>query len=344
MIIQESSKDEFHDLTKSNSRKISWNKTQEMRLQGYKAIALHVHSLYSDDVPPKEKNKPLNLIKRGQDSGLDYIVITDHDNNHAWQSVSEKPEEWLQGVEMEVNDERIGHPIHLGTHNFKSDDDFYTLHEIAHEQNDAYKYIETAKEKGMTIIANHPWWIPKGHRINPKAIWELIRYFKLPVELNSKRSCIENIATRIMAERYNLPIIAATDTHTASIGPACTLVKGDTIDEIFRNIEKGDTYYVAGSATPMSIASMITEYCLDVIHSEKMKEKGPINLQSGIKLIDHLLKKISQGYFEKYEALRYPAGILSSAITMLGSVLLYLPSAYINSGIKVGLGMQSIAK
>ena len=203
----------------------SWSSAQELRADGYKVGVLHLHSSYSRDVPSLRENHPERLIEKGIREGADYIAITDHDNDEAWRNAGDRPACWIRGVEMEVFDKRrIGHPIHLGMLNISDDKLSDELHELALVANDADRLVNTALDNGVTVIANHPWWGPRGYHINSIRYWHFIERYRLPVEINEKRSLIENLAATVYAAHRGLSIVAATDSHTRKVLPTCTPV------------------------------------------------------------------------------------------------------------------------
>ncbi|MFH1071592.1 MAG: hypothetical protein V1794_18380 [Candidatus Glassbacteria bacterium] len=319
-------------------RTVKWSGVEALRLEGYKVGVLHLHSSFSRDVPDLDGNRPEALLDKGIRQGADYIAITDHDNDDAWRRAGHRPPCWIRGVEMEVFDRRrIGHPVHLGLLNIADDRLSDRLHEIAHERHDADRLVRTALDNGVTVIANHPWWGPRGYHINSVRYWHFIEKYRLPVEVNDKRSLIENIAAVFYASHRNLPVVATTDSHTRKLLPTCTLAKGATIGEYLENLRRGETYIVPGYAGLVSVPAMMARYVLDVIRRPLPADcyrQSPLRLGAA-PLVDRIISLLSSNHVVG-RCLRNPlVSGLAGPLTYLVGALLYLPTAYAASSLKV---------
>ncbi len=316
-------------------RTLRWKDVEAKRAEGWRVGALHIHSSCSRDVPQLDENRPERLVEKAEREGVDYMTITDHDNEDAWRSLKNPPSWLIRGVEMEVHDRRLGHPVHLGIHAVPDNDAFEELHALAHQSHDAYGLIETAFERGCTVIANHPWWVPRGHSLNSIGFWHLIETFRLPVELNEKRSFIENAATLIYASVRKLPLVAATDSHTRKVLPTCTLARGANAAEFLRNVRLGETLIVPGYAGLVDLPGMMARYLMDAIHSVRQHRQHnapPVVFESEL---DRIFRSLGHGTrigrVVGHPAVKHAAG----ALAYLSGALLYVPGAYAASAFKV---------
>lgn len=321
-------------LTSYMKKLLSWKDVAQKKAEGWRVGVLHLHSSFSRDVPQLEENRPERLIEKAVREGVDYMAITDHDNEDAWRNLSAQPQWLIRSVEMEVCDRRLGHPVHLGIHAVPDNDAFDELHALAHREHDAYGLIETAFERGCTVIANHPWWAPSGHSLNSIGFWRLIESFRLPVELNEKRSFIENAAALIYASVRGLPVIAATDSHTRKLLPVCTLARGETAAEFLHNVRMGETLLVPGWAGLVDLPCMTARYLMDAIHSVRLRKmhSAPVVFESGLdNIFGSLGHDSALGRLAGHPLVKHTAGVLA----YLSAALLYVPGAYAASAFKV---------
>lgn len=315
---------------------VKWEEALEKRREGFRVGVLHMHSSYSRDVPNLVKNMPDILVCKALREGADYIAVTDHDTDDAWRRTSYHHPCWIRGVEMEVFDKSIGYPIHLGILNIRDNELFDYLWHIAHRQHDAFHLVEMALQNGATVIGNHPWWGAQGYRVNSIGFWDLMETFRLPVELNSKRSLIENAATLIYAAQRQLPIVSTTDSHTRKMLPICTLAKGDTVEEFLAGIRRGETCVVPGYAGFIEVPAMMATYVVDVIHAHLYNgfRKSLPDLSAG-NFVNSLLAGITSSRMKNRKFNRLVTSAVAGAVTYTGSALCYIPYSYANSVIKV---------
>ncbi|MBN2287760.1 MAG: hypothetical protein JXQ83_00410 [Candidatus Glassbacteria bacterium] len=326
----------MENLASCGQKLIRWKDLTTKRQEGYRVGVLHLHSIFSRDVPKLAKNMPDILVCKALREGADYVAITDHDNDDGWRQASYRHPAWIRGTEMEVHDESIGYPVHFGILNIGGDNLFEELWDIAHRRRSACRLVDTALQNGATVIANHPWWCPQGYRLNSVGLWDLVETFRLPVEVNSKRSLVENVATLIYAAQRNLPVVATTDSHTRRVLPTCTLARGDTPEEFLANIRRGQTYIVPGYAGFFQLPAMMTRYVLDVIqaHLAYGFYEGPVKLGAG-GLLDRLLAGISHSRLTDRLFTRQLASITAGLLTYLVGTFGYIPYTYAASTYKV---------
>ena len=318
------------------NRQIKWREAQKKQHQGWRMGVLHLHSSYSRDVPTLAKNMPDVLLAKANAGGADFVAITDHDNDDAWREALYHPPNWIRGIEMEVFDRKIKHPIHLGILNIKDDEVSDHLSFIAQKQRNANCLIDAAFDAGCTVIANHPWWSPKGYVMNSIGYWDMIKDYHLPVEINDKRSLVENLATLVYAAIRDLPIVSTTDSHTRKVLPACTLAQGDTVDEYLENIRLGNTLVVPGYAGIIGQPAMMARYIADFFKSLSTPNNYhlPLLLESG-SFIDRIIENSNDDSFASRLVKSRGASAATVALTWFVGLFLYLPGAYASSIFKV---------
>ena len=156
----------------------------------------------------------------------------------------------VRGVELTVQDPRIGHEIHTNIYNVKEPDvQWLTNHSSSIED-----VLDYARGEGLPHIYNHPYWFTaadyKRLRKDPQARVHATKQIEriaqeYPVlEINHKRPISFNLPVLGLAQRYEKGLVAASDTHSGHIGHAHTLAPGETFRKWYDNVAAGNSYLV----------------------------------------------------------------------------------------------------
>lgn len=273
---------------------ITWKDAQEMRENGFKTGALHIHSAYSYDCPKQRSTLPHRIVMNAKKKGFDHVAITDHDNEDAWYNYSKHS--WIRGIEVMLSDKTIGHPFEF---NFLNIPDSSLTREIFCEaKKDAHRAVELALDNGCTVIANHPFFTEEG-TYDTKGYWDLVRAFNLPVELNQKRNFVENYKTFYNACRYNLPLVSASDDHTCKLAKIATVAKGETEEEFLENVRNGNSYLVTSSSGLIEYTNTFIDYIQAITRCSGKKIRGLKQDTSKIHWMVHTAESIANNHYTK---------------------------------------------
>lgn len=283
-------------------------------------------------MPRHPRYSPKSIVEKAESAGLDYLAITDHDNDHAWRKERCHPPCWIRSIELEVVDDRLGHPLHLGIHNLRDHGVTNLLLDIARRQRDVYRVVETAIREGATVIVNHPWWAPGWHLHNSIEIWQLTRYFNLPVEISAKWSYLENLATLICAAEYGLAIVAASDSHVAEVTPVCTVAIGESPEEFLSNVREGHSFIISKSVSLFGHSAMVARFIKDAIQAQSfgLSHAVPLQMRIGGPL-DRLIAMLTGGYFVEKPKRRSLAEAVVSSLAFLVGALILVPQMHLHS-------------
>ena len=146
-------------------------------------------------------------------------------------------------------------------------------------------------------------------------------------------------ALTICLARRGLPIVAATDSHTRKVLPTCTLAKGDTPEEFLASVRRGETYVVPGYAGLVDMPAMMARYVLDVLKCPLPRDfyrmpKVAMKLNS-TPMVDKLVGAISAGEVTSRVFRNKLATLVAGPLTYLVGALLYIPTVYATSSMKV---------
>jgi predicted metal-dependent phosphoesterase TrpH len=234
---------------------LSIDEAEELKLQGWLAADLHVHTFCSYDVLPAKPLHPEALYYKAKLAGMNYITFTDHDTMQAYDLLDWEREGLVSGVEIKVNDpEMVGHTIHVNVFDLGLDQ-FLDLGEIA-EMGDLRGFLAYLKRYDLPFVYNHPHWFEPGEMPNFSAIPRLAKLFPV-LEYNMRRNEHDNELVMELASKYNRGLVASTDTHLGTVGKIYTLSRGETFREFFRNIQKGNSYIVVRGLTRKYLAEKI---------------------------------------------------------------------------------------
>lgn len=227
----------------STPKIISSEKAASLLERGWRKADMHVHTCCSHDVPPAASMRPENLFKKAKAAGFDHITFTDHDTVKAYDILGWNKEDLVSGVELSLKDtQNVGHTVHINVFGFDKQQ-YAEFDKIAREDHDIYGAIDYFKSHGLAYTYNHPFWFEVGDKPNIFAIPELARYFPV-IEYNMQDLKQKNLFAAVLAQRYGKGMAVTSDSHTGSIGKVYTIAKGDSFEEYFANVSKGNSYMV----------------------------------------------------------------------------------------------------
>ncbi len=210
---------------------------------------LHVHSSYSFDVPALPALQPRALFEAAlghpdADRRMDYFVLTDHDTMAGYEALMHQLPEpdralVIPGVEHTLFDPSLGFTIHVNLYGL--DPDLYARLKTRVTTLD--DLLAFAREHAVHCQYNHPtWWerseLKRGD-VDFARVPEIAARFDM-LELNAARTPLQNLITAGLAAELNLPVTAASDTHTGFVGRACTEAVADTPAEFLRAVWAGE--------------------------------------------------------------------------------------------------------
>jgi len=295
----------------------------DLRLQGWHAADLHVHTFFSRDVLHARPLHPLELYNKSLRLGLKFITFTDHDTMDAYDLIGWNRENLVTGVEIKIKDmDMVGHTIHVNVYDLAKDQ-FNDLKEIA-QSGDLKTFLAYLKRNDLPFVYNHPLWFEPNELPNLAAIPRLAKLFPV-LEYNMYRINRKNELVMNIARKYNRGLVASTDTHSGSIGKVYTLSRGDTFKEYFRNIKKGNSYIVIKDLTKEDLVEEINAW-IGMIFRNEMIQEAP-RISTGIGYIDKIIRILSSNTLMDFPRLQKSAMSMAYKISNSGvPALLYLRS------------------
>ncbi len=277
-----------------SSRIVSASQAERMVQDGYNAVDLHVHTLCSFDVLPADKVHPETLFRKARRMGMRWVTFTDHDTMDAYDIVGWEREGLVTGVEIKLLDEkRVGHTIHVNVFQL-SRVQFQELEEIAQKDANLESFLAYLDESGLPYVYNHPFWFEPGEVGNWTVIPSLIRLFPV-VEYNMHRVFRKNMLTVGLAQRYGKGMVASTDTHTGEIARAFTLARGETFEDFFANIRRGESYLVAQDLTVGYLTSEMINWLEMAFREGEGSACEEKRLRTGFDPLDRRLRELLSG-------------------------------------------------
>lgn len=208
----------------------------------------HVHSSYSLDAA---ENHIPEIVAYARDVvGMDFFVVTDHDNHLdgdmeiVWSDPAYQAHEMtlLYGVEYTT---AFGHANIFGTAPW----DHSSLYELRDEQSAGSTIVERAQAMGLHFSINHPtgkdlWEFDLDIGYDSMEIWNALWTFPNPAEKN-----LELWADRVMAEQRRIPMRGGSDCHHHR----------DHLEADFNNIGSPTTWLRVEENTPAAILKALGE-------------------------------------------------------------------------------------
>jgi hypothetical protein len=165
--------------------------------------------------------------ERGQIEGLGmapFISITDHDSIAAGLELREYASRSDAQVSVEWTVPVAGDHLHVGVHNLPNDRAAETMAELTrYTSNPASANLREllamlARHPETLIVLNHPCWdvARVGAAEHAEAVRQLLALggeWVHALEVNGLRSCSENRAALLMAEKLGMPTVAGGDRH-----------------------------------------------------------------------------------------------------------------------------------
>ena len=198
-------------------------------------IDTHIHSQYSkDSITPLK-----DIIKYSQKIGLNAIAITDHDEIEGTWAVRKLEHEGLILIPGEEVSSTKGHIVALGITDY-----------IKPLQTPAETIDQIHDNAGIAISA-HPYCYYRS------GLGDIVRQLDIDaMETKNSRFIlgISNYLAKQVSQKNSIPEIGASDAHfVKGIGRCYTEMPDcDDVDEILKNIKKGNTT-AHGERTPMNL-------------------------------------------------------------------------------------------
>ncbi len=278
---------------------LSFEEAEKLKQRGWQAADLHVHTFCSSDVLPARPLHPEALYHKAKAVGLSFVTFTDHDTMQAYDLLDREREGLVTGVEIKVHDaEMVGHTIHINVYDLDLDQ-FRELKEIA-EAKDLNGFLACLRRNDLPHVYNHPLWFEPGERPNLSAVPKLARLFPV-LEYNMHRIDRKNQLVMEMARKFNLGLVAATDTHSGMVGKVYTIAKGETFREFFRNIRKGNSYIVVRDLTREDLAEEINAW-IGLVFSLETATGAP-GCSTGIGYLDKVIHALTSETFRDFPRL-----------------------------------------
>lgn len=260
--------------------------------EGWRSADLHLHTLFSYDVLPVPSLHPEALYRKAIDMGMGYVTFTDHDTMRAHKVLGERVG-LVSGVEMKIRDlDLVGHTIHINVYDL-DDEEFRELAEIAKVDADLRAFVGCLERRGLPFIYNHPFWFEPGERPNLRAIPEVVKLFPV-VEHNMHRVEMKNrlAMAMAMARRYGKGLVAASDSHSGTVGKVRTLAEGETFREYFGNIAAGRSRIVANDLTVQDLIDELNGW-IELIFNSEGARLDVSNFSTGFSHLDRLVRALA---------------------------------------------------
>ncbi|MCA9728368.1 MAG: PHP-associated domain-containing protein [Candidatus Eisenbacteria bacterium] len=222
---------------------------------------LHLHSSYSYDVLDLPALRPRALYERARLAGMGYFTLTDHETIRGVLALrqelrqelgSELPIPVINGVEIKINDPRVGHIVHVNVLGLEPPQ----LGDLARRRRNLDRFLGYCRAQRLYHAYNHPFWFEAGQRADVATVARLIEEFPV-VELNAGRIPQLNHRTAELARRADAQLVAASDSHTGRVGRAYTLAPGNTPEEFLGNV-------IAGNSIVVPKNTSLNEFCSEV--------------------------------------------------------------------------------
>lgn len=202
--------------------------------------------------PPMTPKLAFDLESRQVENlGLAPMVsLTDHDNINAPMLLRTVPSARQIPVSVEWSAPYGGiQAFHLGIHNLPSGKAVQwmdTLAEFTADPSDARLTEILAalhREPNVLVVFNHPLWDlyligPEKHRFLVNEFLQKNGAFLHALELNGLRNWEENRAVRVLAEKWNMPLISGGDRHGVEPNANVNLTNATTFTEFVHEIRR----------------------------------------------------------------------------------------------------------
>lgn len=304
------------DITMGTPQIIKPTDINKFLKQGYKIWEPHLHTSKSYDVVEVEELRPASLYHKMKQAGFSFITFTDHDTLDAYEDIFEK--DMIRGVEIKIKPKEIDglthtYTLHINVYqlNKKQLDE---LEEIA-EQGEFYTFITYLKKAKLPYVLNHPTWHEPGESIHFEVLNASFEYFDVIEVMNGAREAKNNEFTYQLAIQENKGMICGSDSHIGKPWPG-TLVKGDTFEEAWKNIKKGEVLLVPCNNTAQDTAEVV----FTVLHNtaRAVADQYEIGMKSGLTITDALMKAVSHPRVNKYIPIMRAISKLLTSILNLG--------------------------
>jgi len=280
------------------SRLITWKHAQRLRKEGYIVAQLHQHScgypnkrIGSIDVPGNIKTTDSYITTHSKESGVDMVFFTEHHvKGVPWHTKGTTPPNNILSIEAEVKIPNAGW-VHLAILGIKDLKFSSYLQDIA-EKNDVLMLLKECNNNGALVVACHPFSKPRPGKFNYASYFKFIIDNKLPVEINEKRSIIENLAILFIASKYSLPIVAGKDAHVPGFKGACVAAKTNDVQGLIREIMENRNYIVFNYAGLFNQSWMMAKYITGAIKSNPKIRCGPAYIE-GSNILNKIIARLN---------------------------------------------------
>lgn len=258
---------------------------------GWKAVDLHVHTLHSPDVIPTWQTDPLTLYHRARARGLSYVTFTDHNTMAAYDQIGWTRPGLVPGVELSLFDPRFGHTIHVNIYLLDKRQLTQVL-AIAQKSRDAELLTLYLKAENLPFVLNHPFWHEPGEKLSFRSVVELVELFPV-VEWNMGRIEWLNKLTFRLAEKKELGIVAATDTHIGQPGKAVTLAQACDFRDFMDLVVRRQTCMLPASLTRSTMDNEVQTRLRDLFEPHSwVRRESALTIETGIWLLDPLIQHL----------------------------------------------------
>lgn len=271
---------------------VTFEEAKDLRREGYKAVNLHLHSSASYDVAKKSSYDPCFLYVKARRAGMDFFTLTEHDTLDSLPAIADFPGV-IPAAEITIRPRPEDHHLlHINVFNL-TNQHFSTLKTLASES-DFDGFLSYIEHHHLPATYNHPLWFevdesPTSENVALTAsrIVSIAKKFSV-IELNAGRVKSKNDIALLLAKQFDKGIVASTDSHIGKVADAYTLAKGDTFEEVFDNIAKGNSHYVRKDLTLPSFFIEASTRLNDILNAPENTYAGEIGNKIADSIFDSL--------------------------------------------------------